>query len=222
MGCLNPHGFQLFQDETASCTNCSLSRRRDRVIQGHGSKEARLLVLTGGPTKEDSALGKLLLGAAGEVLSIALEEGGLSKDQVWISSATACPSWNATGKSTQAPTAVQGAACLPRLQQEVYFIDPTFILTLGPVAKQSLVGASNQKMGTAAGKLFRMDIPGRHIKKVSYPALATWHPDYLLKTKMLRYDPRKKPQLTAYKAGEEWLDHVRHAIRLSLMPRSFS
>jgi hypothetical protein len=55
--------------------------------------------------------------------------------------------------------------------------------------------------------------------RVSYPAIATWHPAYLLRNRALRIEGDK-----VHVEGAEataWVQHVRQAVELSRIPRSY-
>ncbi len=212
--------LEALQTKYSDCTDCNLHRDRHQVVPGYGSSTSKLLILAEAPGHTEDRKGIPLVGKSGKLLDLALEHSGIERDSVWTTNTVLCIPKGVKGpRSVQAPTAPQIKACSERLHKEVYALDPVAVLALGTTAVKQLKGAANLRLGTAVGKVFRLEVTGRHISKVSYPAVATWHPAYLLRNNALRYENNQL--VPAHKTGEEWLEHIQLAIHLSKLPRSF-
>jgi len=85
------------------------------------------------------------------------------------------------------------AACLPRLHEAIYAIDPVIIMAVGNTAFHSLTG-DRTLIGKARGGIFEARVPSGNPdvtggQDVVYPVLATYHPSFLRR----RIGERNKP-----------------------------
>ena len=212
--------MEQLRQEYASCTSCYLDKYRTQVVFGGGDLDAKLLVIGEGPGKQEDRQGETWVGVSGLCLNAALAECGLGRAEVWTTNRVLCIPKTAHG-SVESPGAGPLLACMHRLLSEIYIVDPRVILTLGKTAIQMLTGASNLKMGTAAGKQFSLKFDGNMLP-VEYPAIATWHPSYLLRNGELSVGADGKSTEVTGPVGKEWLQHIQHAVRLANLPRSFA
>lgn len=144
--------------EWRSCQECELGKRREAVggnfVAGEGARHA-VMFIGEGPGKTEEREGRPFVGKSGEVLRKALFKLHLPS---YITNVVTCRSCSqaydtegnpkyqkdwATGKMVpriqdSPPTPSQVAACLPRLYEEIYLVDPVLIIALGAEAAKAL------------------------------------------------------------------------------------
>lgn len=79
----------------------------------------------------------------------------------------------------RAPTPPEIEACMPRLQNIVYTVDPVLIISSGAIASTSLIGHKIQ-VTNKRGEVFDMQLKGK-VSSLTYPVVVTLHPSYLLR-----------------------------------------
>jgi uracil-DNA glycosylase family 4 len=141
-------------------------------VSGEGTPGA-ILIVGEGPSKEEEAEGRPFVGRSGGVLREALRLLNMTR-AVYITNVVPCrscaqgfdgegrPIINKFGKSVirdQPPTPEQVSTCLPRLQEEIYLVDPVIIVALGGTSAETLYG---KPVGITAecGKSQIIEIPG--------------------------------------------------------------
>jgi len=142
------------RDEWESCTKCELGVRREAVggefVFGEGV-EGGIMLIGEGPGKVEEEEGKPFIGPSGQkVLRPILEH--LKMHDCYITNVVACRSCSevtdAMGQplmhggqpsfKDEPPTKAQMDACLPRLWEEIYLVDPIVIVSLGAKAAEAL------------------------------------------------------------------------------------
>lgn len=218
--------LSTLETEWSSCTKCELGVRRAEVggsfVFGEGSPRG-IMFIGEGPGKDEEQLGRPFIGRSGQVLRSLIKKVGITRH--YISNVVACRAcgqtydtegnprfWKdrKTGAQVpvikdQAPTPAQMQACLPRLYQEIYSVDPVLIVALGGPAADTLTrgsvgilaesGATRAITIPGAGfvpnltekrKVWARKVQGELIKpvdqnKVEYLLLPLVHPAYVLR-----------------------------------------
>lgn len=149
------------QREWSSCVRCDLGRRRIEVggsfVFGRGMGGS-IMFVGEGPGVEEERQGQPFVGNSGNLLHRLLNMLGL--DEYYESNLVSCRScvqqidgsgapmvrknWK-TGQpellfKDEPPTPPQYLACMPRLHEEIYLVDPTVIVGLGGKACEALMG----------------------------------------------------------------------------------
>lgn len=211
------------REEYRDCGYCFIRNYRQRVVMGDGNPDARIFVLGGAPDSTDEATGDAFHpdGPAGHVLRALFESMGTPYEEVFRTHAVACVPRNKAKGRQRAPDAAELANCSYRLKWEIYTVDPRLIITLGKDALSQMVGGANLKMGTGAGRRLRFEIEGHVLPKISYPVIATWHPDTLLQTGELSID-KKTGDISVHGGRAQGLvEHIKDAVHLAGIPRAF-
>ena len=159
--------------EAAGCQDCDLHRNATQTVFGKGAAGARILLLGEQPGDQEDKAGEPFVGPAGRILDKALDEVGLSRDDVYTTNAVKHFKWTAKGKRRihQRPSAREAAACRQWLEAELAAVDPAVIVMLGATAGQALFG-SKFRVGAARGQV--LDLDGRAV-------VATIHPSAVLR-----------------------------------------
>lgn len=170
----------VLNQEWSSCTRCDLGVRRNNVnghfVPGEGGTGG-IMFIGEGPGKDEEAEGRPFVGRSGRILRFAIER--LRIAHYYITNIVPCrscaqaydnegqPRYNKSWKTgvlepviqDQAPTPAQIAACLPRLYQEIYLVDPTLIVALGGTAADVLARRS-VKIQAENGTTIHVKVPG--------------------------------------------------------------
>lgn len=174
--------LQVLKETWEDCTKCSLGVRRKEVkgqfVFGEGA--ARGIMLIGeGPGIDEEASGKPFVGRSGEILKAVIDKLGLT-NLCYITNTVACRScaeaFNSEGQPIlkyerlfgevrhlvrdEPPTPMQIAACLPRLYEEIYLVDPVLIVTLGAEAAKAIISERSFSILNERGKAREIRIPG--------------------------------------------------------------
>jgi uracil-DNA glycosylase family 4 len=112
--------------EMVCCTRCELAEGRTQVVIGTGAARARVMLIGEGPGAKEDDAGVPFVGSAGKLLDRLLAEGGIARDDVFITNVVACrPPGN------RAPKPREVAAHSPWLEEQIRLVNPEFIGTLG-------------------------------------------------------------------------------------------
>jgi uracil-DNA glycosylase len=173
------------REAASACTACPLYKNATQTVFGLGPSEARAMFVGEQPGDQEDLMGKPFVGPAGDVLTRALGDAGIARDEVYITNAVKHFKWEARGKRRihQTPRAPEIEACRPWLEAEIEAIKPSVLVCLGATAAQALMGPQVRIMRDR-GVVF----PSRLAPWV----MATVHP-----SSILRADPGA-PQERAY------------------------
>jgi DNA polymerase len=153
------------------CRACGLCAQRKQAVPGVGDENAAWLFIGEGPGAEEDARGEPFVGQAGRLLDAMLAAIGLARGKdVYIANAVKCrPPGNRT------PENAEMAACFPYLRRQIALIRPRLIVLLGRAAVNAVLGQEGS-LASLRGKTLTYRDGDREI-----PALATYHPAYLLR-----------------------------------------
>lgn len=171
----------VLREEWEGCTACDLGVRREAVngsfVFGEGILGG-IMFIGEGPGSEEEELGRPFADRSGELLRHTIERLGLSNCS-YITNVVSCRScaqaYDNEGQpryrknyrtkimepviNDQPPTPAQMAACLPRLHEEIYLVDPVLIVTLGGAAAQALLNRA-VSIQSEAGSAVTVKVPG--------------------------------------------------------------
>jgi DNA polymerase len=124
-------------DRARRCTRCDLCQSRIQVVAGEGNPDADLMFVGEAPGAEEDAQGVPFVGRSGKLLDRALEEAGIVRSDVFITSTLKCrPPGN------RDPRAPEIEACRPWLVEQIRLIEPRVVVTLGNFATRLLSGSA--------------------------------------------------------------------------------
>ncbi|TFF92265.1 uracil-DNA glycosylase, partial [Candidatus Thorarchaeota archaeon] len=132
------------------CTLCPLHKNRQQVVPGEGPEGAKLFFIGEAPGAREDETGRPFVGRSGQLLAELIEDIGLKRSEVFITSVLKCrPPKNRT------PHKSEIATCLPYLDMQMVIIEPRFVVLLGGVAISSVIGP--QKVSEAHGRFYAAD-----------------------------------------------------------------
>lgn len=120
-----------------SCSCCDLHKNCRKEFKGFGDDDARIMVVSGYPGRDEKKNNKLFSDYAGYKLDYLLRKSKLDEYGIYKTSAIKCP-----GRGKQVPKKGHIEACRKLLKKEIKAIQPTYIVALGNIALEALTGSS--------------------------------------------------------------------------------
>ena len=130
--------LESLRSQIISCVKCSLSKTRTNAVPGKGNPTAAILFIGEAPGKNEDHHGEPFVGAAGKILSEALDSVGLSRDDVFITNVVKCRPPN-----NRVPLQEEKDACNVYLSKELDIIKPKIICIMGNTAYASLLNGNS-------------------------------------------------------------------------------
>lgn len=189
----------------SQCRECRLCEERNQIVFGYGNPNAQVLIVGEAPGENEDKAGIPFVGQAGMLLdqylgvnsarpevveayeNVAMGRMSDSRRNEWrirlrdllaqefyLTNIVMC-----RPPENRDPNPTEIAACRSRLLDQIYTIDPVFIIAAGKIAASALVG-KNISITQQRGEIFDVEFPGR-IFPVRYPVMPVLHPAYLLR-----------------------------------------
>ncbi len=142
--------LETIKQNVIKCTKCDLCKTRTNAVPGKGNFQSDVIFVGEAPGRNEDKNGEPFIGVAGKKLSVALDEAGISRDDVYITNIVKCrPPNNRVPKTSERET------CQEYLKQEISIIKPEIICILGNTAFNSILGGS--EITKFRGKVVRKD-----------------------------------------------------------------
>ncbi len=142
--------LETIKQNVIECTKCELCNTRTNSVPGKGNFQSDVIFVGEAPGRNEDKNGEPFVGAAGKKLSAALEEAGVSREQVYITNVVKCRPPN-----NRVPNTEERDTCKEYLKKEISIINPKIICVLGNTAFNSVLGGS--EITKFRGKLVRKD-----------------------------------------------------------------
>jgi uracil-DNA glycosylase len=150
------------------CALCPLRQSAIGPTSYNGRIDSPLAIVGEGPGGVEDEYGVPLVGPSGQLLDKALGSVGVTRDKIYTSNVIKC-----RPKNNRTPTVEEGQFCAQHwLDAELASVQPKVIIALGGVALKYLQGPA-ARITKDRGKWFDT--------KYGIPAIATYHPAYLLR-----------------------------------------
>ncbi|MCU0952408.1 MAG: UdgX family uracil-DNA binding protein [Burkholderiaceae bacterium] len=161
-------------DSPQTCRRCELWAQATQAVTGAGPVPAPIVLVGEQPGDEEDRRGEPFVGPAGTLLTRALLQAGLTREQVFITNAVKHFKWQARGKRRlhKTPAQQEIAACEVWLLRELAQVQPRVIVSLGATAYRALSG---QERGYAEARR------SRTLARDGVPLVVTWHPSAALR-----------------------------------------
>ena len=149
--------------EASTCTRCKLARMgRTQVVFGAGDPHADLMFIGEAPGLHEDRQGEPFVGAAGQLLNRLLGEIGLARADVYIANVIKS---RPPGNRDPEPDEIE--ACTPWLVEQISFVQPRLIVTLGNFATRFVLQTTTGITRTR-GQLYEWH--GRSVIPTFHPA----------------------------------------------------
>ncbi|MBT5109591.1 MAG: uracil-DNA glycosylase [Rhodospirillaceae bacterium] len=155
---------------------CPLKKTATNLVFGDGEPNADVMIIGEAPGAEEDRKGAPFVGASGQLLDRMLATIGLARESVYITNVLF---WRPPGNRN--PTSAEVAACLPFVQRHIELVSPKVLVFVGGAAAKTLLDRTEGIM-RLRGKWYDYQIPVDAGDAISIPALAMFHPAYLLRT----------------------------------------
>ncbi len=160
--------LEELHEKIRKCTLCPLHKTRIHAVPGEGPASSHVMFVGEAPGAREDESGKPFVGRSGELLISLIQEIGLSRETVFITSIL-----KSRPPKNRTPTQIEVNACRPYLEKQIEIINPKVIVLLGGVAISSLVGP--WKVSEAHGKFYETE--GRTYFMTYHPAAALRFPN---------------------------------------------
>ena len=150
---------------------CALKLTAKSTVFGYGAQDASVMIIGEAPGADEDRLGQPFVGKSGHLLDKMLKSINIKREEVYI---TNILPWRPPGNRT--PTDGEIAVCLPFLKRQIDLIKPKIILLLGGSAANSVLD-NNEPISRLRGRWLEYVASS----KEKIPALATFHPAFLLR-----------------------------------------
>ncbi len=142
--------LETIKQNVIKCTKCDLCKTRTNAVPGKGNFQSDVIFVGEAPGRNEDKNGEPFIGVAGKKLSTALEEAGITRDEVYITNVVKCRPPN-----NRIPNTDERNTCQEYLKQEISIIKPKLICILGNTAFNSILGGS--EITKFRGKVVRKD-----------------------------------------------------------------
>ncbi|MEO8051133.1 MAG: uracil-DNA glycosylase [Acidobacteriota bacterium] len=171
---LAPAGDTLakIREDIGDCRRCGLCEKRNKIVFGSGSEQARLVFVGEGPGADEDAQGLPFVGRAGQLLTQMID-GTASKEGIPISRADVyiCNVVKCRPPENRTPLPEEMKMCGQFLFRQLMALRPKAICALGSTAAKALLAT---KDGVTR-------LRGNWHKWHDIPVIVTYHPSYLLR-----------------------------------------
>ena len=176
--------LENIRQQVTKCTKCDLSKTRNKSVPGKGNFKADVIFVGEAPGKNEDVEGEPFIGIAGKKLSIALENAGITRNEVYITNIVKC-----RPPKNRVPTTTERNTCQNYLEKEIEIIKPKIICILGNTAFNSVLNGN--EITKFRGKIARKN---NQLYFLTIHPAATIYNQKLIK--MLKKDMKKLFKLT--------------------------
>ncbi len=169
--CTQASSLDELKEKLVSFDGCTLKMTAKSTVFGAGNPNASLMLIGEAPGADEDRIGLPFVGRSGRLLEKMLQAISLKRDDVYITNVLA---WRPPGNRT--PTDSEVAVCLPFLKRQIELVNPQVILLLGGSAANALLENSDS-ISRLRGQWLEYHLS----PKKNIPALATFHPAFLLR-----------------------------------------
>ncbi len=114
-----PSSLEIIQQDIKICKKCELCNTRNNAVPGIGDKNADVVFIGEAPGKNEDIHGEPFIGTAGKILDNALENAGLTRNNVYITNIVKCRPPN-----NRVPNDIEKSMCNDYLEEELEIINP--------------------------------------------------------------------------------------------------
>ena len=161
--------------ETAlGCACCPMKASRHNVVFAEGEPGPKLVIVGEAPGSEEDLQGIPFVGKSGQLLTSMLESLSIVRREgcVILNVLKCRPPGNRN------PEPAEIACCTHYLMRQIELLEPKVLFLMGRFASQALIGLQpGAPLGRMRGRVHEANVGGRTI-----PAVATYHPSYLLRS----------------------------------------
>lgn len=162
-----------------------LKQTATNMVFADGNPSAPIMVVGEAPGADEDRLGKPFVGVSGQLLDRILSHVGLNRVDSDVARAIYISNilnWRPPGNRTPTPSEIE--ISLPFIERHIQLVQPKILIFAGGVAAQGLLGSA-ETISKLRGRFhdYRPRTTELAVEgNAAIPALATYHPSYLLRT----------------------------------------
>lgn len=172
------------KDAIAAFDGLAIKKTASNMVFSDGNPAARVMLVGEAPGADEDRQGQPFVGVSGQLLDRIFKAIGLARTDedpaksLYISNVL---NWRPPGNRTPTPAEIDMS--LPFIERHIALVNPKVLILCGGVAAKGLLG-SGESISKLRGKFhdYRPLTPGISSNGDSIPAIATYHPAYLLRT----------------------------------------
>lgn len=176
--------LEELRDAIAGFEGLAIRKTATNMVFADGNPNARVMLIGEAPGADEDRQGKPFVGVSGQLLDKMFKCIGLSRTEedpakaVYISNIL---NWRPPGNRTPSPAEID--VSLPFIERHIALVKPQVIILCGGVSAKGLLG-SGDSISKLRGKFhdYRPLTDGVSDNASAIPAIATYHPAYLLRT----------------------------------------
>lgn len=176
--------LEELREAIAAFDGISLKKTATNLVFGDGNPKAPVMLVGEAPGADEDRIGSPFAGVGGQLLDKILACIGLDRraedpaNAIYISNIL---NWRPPGNRTPSPAEIE--LSLPFIERQIQLIQPKILILCGAVSAKSLLG-SEESIGKLRRKWheYRPRTPELATDAPTIPAIATYHPSYLLRT----------------------------------------
>lgn len=172
------------KDAIQNFDGIEIKKTATNIVFADGNPKAKIMLIGEAPAADDDRAGKPFCGSSGHLLDRILSFIGLSRaaeqpeDSIYL---TNILNWRPPGNRT--PTSAEITVSLPFIERHIALVKPDIIILCGAVAAKTLLGRTEGISRLRKAKhSYQTQTADLKDKCKNIPAIATYHPDYLLTT----------------------------------------
>lgn len=163
----------MLRESLAAFDGCPLKHTAKNLVFGDGAPTADVMFIGEAPGADEDREGRPFVGVSGRLLDRMMASIGLDRENAYI---TNILPWRPPGN--REPTPAEVAACLPFIRKHIEFVAPKVLVLVGGTSAKTLLG---RKEGIMRLRGRWMDYRPTE-SATPIPALATFHPAFLLRS----------------------------------------
>jgi DNA polymerase len=164
-------------EKVVTCTKCELAGSRINTVPGEGPQHAEIMFVGEAPGSKEDETGRPFVGKSGELFNQLLDEAGINREDVFITSLLKC-----RPPDNRDPKPEEIRACAPFLLTQLDSISPVVLVTLGNPAYDffsTTFYLPKKTVGDVHGRVYRL-----HSTRCKY-LIPTYHPAGLIYNRKL-------------------------------------
>lgn len=172
------------REAIAAFDGLSLKRTATNMVFSDGNPSAPIMVIGEAPGADEDRQGKPFVGVSGQLLDRMLASIGLNREAEDVAHAAYISNilnWRPPGNRTPSPAEIE--VSLPFIERHIALVRPRLLVFAGGVSAKSLLG-SGDTISRLRGT-WHDYVPQTAEMRAGFtpiPAIATYHPSYLLRT----------------------------------------
>ena len=165
--------LQSLKEAVSKFDGCALKHTAFNLVFGDGDPKADIMFVGEAPGADEDREGKPFVGISGRLLDRMIASLNIKREACYI---TNILPWRPPGNRSPNPLEIN--SCLPFIQRQIELIEPKILVLVGGTAAKTLL-ARNEGIMKLRGRWFKYESSDF---KVSMPALAIFHPAFLLRS----------------------------------------